>query len=112
MFSRGLIEADNFLNLSKEAQCLYLHLNLNADDEGILNNVSTVMRLCDCSEDAFDELVQTGYVLPVVGNIFAITHWNVNNTLSDKRKKKSIFVDVKRYLDLEDDIYKPKVRMI
>ena len=112
MISRGLIEADDFLNLSKEAQCLYLHLNLNADDEGILNNVSTVMRLCDCSEDAFNELIQTGYVLPVVGNIFAITHWNVNNTLSEKRKKKSIFVDVKRYLDLEDDIYKPKVRMI
>ena len=112
MISRGLIEADDFLNLTKEAQCLYLHLNLNADDEGILNNVGTVMRLCDCSEDAFDELIQTGYVLPVVGNIFAITHWNVNNSLSEKRKKKSIFVDVKRYLDLEDDIYKPKVRML
>lgn len=112
MFSRGLIEADDFLNLTKEAQCLYLHLNLNADDEGILNNVSTVMRLCGCGDEAFDELAWAGYIIPVVGNIFAIKHWNINNSLSDKRKKKSTIVEVKRYLDLEDGIYKPKVRMI
>jgi len=112
MFSRGLIEADDFLNLTKEAQCLYIHLNLNADDEGILNNVATVLRISDCGDEAFDELIQTGYILPVVGNVFAIKHWNINNSLSDKRKKKSTIVEVKRYLDLEDGIYKPKVRMI
>jgi len=111
MLSRGLIEAEDFLNLSKEAQCLYIHLNLNADDEGVLNNIGPLLRMVDCKDEAFDELIQTGYILPVIGNIFAITHWNINNTLSEKRKKKSIYVDVHRYLDLEDDVYKPKVKV-
>ena len=39
MFSEDIVESDAFLSLSKEAQLLYFHLNMRADDEGFVNNI-------------------------------------------------------------------------
>ena len=39
MFSISLMESDEFYELSALTQALYFHLNLNADDDGIVDKV-------------------------------------------------------------------------
>ena len=34
MFTKKITDDDHFLNLSSPAQALYLHLSMNADDDG------------------------------------------------------------------------------
>lgn len=111
MFSRRITETDDFLNLSKGAQCLYLHLCMEADDDGVLDSITGTMRKCEATEAEFDELIQTGYILPAVGKVFVITHWNVNNSIPKARYHKSRTIDVKQFFDEEDGVYKPRVRI-
>ena len=111
MLNKKVIETDDFMGLSAEAQCLYMHLNLNADDEGILNNVRTVIAMTGCSMDALDELVRTGYVIQILPTIYVITHFGQHNSIPKDRFHKSIICDWKRYLDKEDGIYRIKGRI-
>ena len=112
MFSKKILETDDFLSQSKSAQCLYIHLCMNADDEGFMNNIRTVMALCDCTQEDFDELIRNGYVLIVIGNIYVIRHWHILNSVPKDRYHSTIIVDWKRYLDLQDGVYNPKGKML
>ena len=107
MFSAKVIESDEYLDLSKGAQCLYLHLCMAADDDGMLNSVKKVMRACEATEEEHKELIETGYLVPVVGNIEAIAHWHINNKVPKDRYTQST-VSWKQFLDLEEGVYRPK----
>lgn len=111
MFSRVIIESDDFQNQSKDARLLYFNLCLNADDEGLLNNTGTVMRMCGCSAENLAELISNGYVLPVIAKVYAITHWYIHNTIPKDRFHKTIIVEWQRYLTLEDKVYQLKTRI-
>ena len=113
MLSQRLIESDDFLSLSKEAQCLYMHLNLNADDDGILDNVGKVMGFTGCSPLALQELTCTGYIIPLLPNIYAIRDWHINNSIPKDRYKPSIVLETKRFLELsENKTYKLKGKIL
>ena len=47
MFSKGICTASKFLKMPTDAQNLYFHLNLNADDDGVVEafNVMREIRL-------------------------------------------------------------------
>ena len=108
MLNRTIVESDDFLELSPEAQCLYLHINLNADDEGIVNNMRQVTGMVPNGEDALKELLYTGYVLPVLPKVYAVAHWHQHNTIAKDRYHKSRVCDPKQFLDLVDGVYKTK----
>ena len=38
MFARTIVESDAFLDMPLSAQSLYVHLVMNADDWGVVNN--------------------------------------------------------------------------
>ena len=42
MFSRELVESDDFLDLPLSAQALYLHICMEADDDGFVNNANRI----------------------------------------------------------------------
>ena len=62
MFASDLIESDQFILLSHEAQLLYFHLSLKADDEGFLRSHQAVLKMLDISSDALEELICTNLV--------------------------------------------------
>ena len=45
MFTNKIIESDAFLDMPLSAQALYVHLNMNADDDGFVNNPKMITRL-------------------------------------------------------------------
>ena len=42
MFSKKIIDSDDFLDLSLSAQALYFHLSMRADDDGFVNNFKRI----------------------------------------------------------------------
>lgn len=90
MFNKKIIESDAFLYLSHSAQILYFHLNLCADDDGFLNNVSGIMAQTKTGQKELDELIEAGFILHVSKFVYVITHWFLHNNLKSDRFKPTI----------------------
>lgn len=90
MLSRRITSSGRFIKLSLTAQALYMHLNSDADDDGIVE-VLPVMNKVKANENDFVSLVSCGFVqiLNTVDSIAFITHWNINNSNRDIRYHKN-----------------------
>lgn len=62
MVSTEFCSSDAFLDLSFEAQALYIQLNCAADGIGAIDGLKRIMRGCGASQSAFDELADAGLV--------------------------------------------------
>ncbi len=92
MFSSDVVSSDSFIDMSHNAQLLYFHLSINADNEGFVNNPKTIIRTI-------------GFIIPFDSGVMVITHWRINNILDDKRMKKSTFINERKSLIIENNIY-------
>ena len=90
MFAQAIIATDTFFRLPITARELYIYLALFADDEGILCNPATVMRMCGASSADLDALIATGYVILFCSGMIAITHWLVHNNIKRQLRRKSV----------------------
>ena len=92
MFSKDVCGTSRFLSMKSSAQALYLHLVLDADDEGAVD-VEITRRTMRCRKDAVDELIKNGYIVrlndpqPVVW----ICHWDRMNHITPSRLHKSFY---------------------
>ena len=90
MFASVVAEDDMFMGMSAQAQALYFHLGMNADDFGLLRP-KRVLNMLRMKEGVLRELEKGGYVITLDDGVVAITHWNVNNNKRPDKKKKSFF---------------------
>lgn len=105
MFSPDVVESDLFLDMSHSAQLLYFHLSMNADNEGFVNNPKTIIRIIGVDKEYLNELINSNFVIPFDSGVMVITHWKQNNNLDERRMKKTIFVNEKKSLIVENNIY-------
>lgn len=85
MLSIPIIETDSFYGLSTPAQALYLHLNLNADDDGVVDKVRLVVKMMNINRKYYKELIDGGYILDLSDGIAVITHWLLHNQIKKDR---------------------------
>lgn len=85
MFSEKIIESDEFYALSSGAQVLYFHLNLVADDDGLVGSVMRTMRSIKATKRHLSELAESGYVILFDSGVVAITHWLAHNKIRKDR---------------------------
>ena len=90
MFSKEIIDNDSFLDLSTEAKLTYFLFGMFADDDGILRNAKSIMRLHGLNVSALDELVAENYVIKIEKAV-VIRHWKINNLLRKDRYNPSSF---------------------
>lgn len=86
MFDRGVVGADAFTEMSSDAQSLYFHLGVQADDEGFVSPRG-VMRMISAPEDSLKVLIAKKFVIPFKSGVVVITDWNENNYLDQRRIK-------------------------
>lgn len=77
----AVVCSDGFLGLPKGSQALYLQMSLNADSNGILSGVRSLIRQADATPEDFEALADAGYLLEVGGE-WVISHWWVSNVKS------------------------------
>ena len=104
MFSREVTESDAFLELSMQAQCLYLHLLVSGvDDEGMIGAAKRITRAVGANSAQLNELVEHGFLIPFPSGVYAAVHFHVHNTLKSDRTHPTIFQDERKQLELSEN---------
>ena len=70
------------MDMPAEAQALYFHLCMAADDDGFCDNPRSIMRACGASNDSMKLLIGKKFVLTFEKNdgfIVVVKHWRLNN---------------------------------
>ena len=70
------------MDMPAEAQALYFHLNMAADDDGFCDNPRSIMRACGASNDTMKLLIAKKFVLTFEKNdgfVVVVKHWRLNN---------------------------------
>ena len=81
MFANAVIEDTAFLTLTHDAQLIYFHLGMRADEDGFVSPFMTC-RILELGEAQLQELENAGFIIRFDGeSVVLISHWNVNNTI-------------------------------
>lgn len=103
MLSISIIETDKFYNLTAGAQALYLHLNLNADDDGVVDRVKLITNQMRTKKSSYNELVLGGYIIELEEGLIVITHWHQHNQIRKERYVKGEYLDRLSSLSLQEN---------
>ena len=102
MLSQEIINDDRFIDMPLSTQALYMHLNVNADDEGFLNTAKRIQRIIGASEDDMKLLIAKGYVIPFESGVIVITHWKQHNYIQSDRFHATTFAEERARLKIND----------
>lgn len=110
MFSNRVANSANFLQMPAEAQLLFFHMVLRADDDGIVESYP-IMRLLGTAPDAFRVLVAKGFIKQInEDQVVLISEWLEHNTIRADRKVDSLYLPklLEIYPDHEYVVAKPR----
>ena len=85
MISAELMRSDAFLELPPESQLLYVHLLVEADDDGFIRGKKYVLAMLGLTEDAFTALSRAGFLIVFATGSAAIAHWPLMNKVPKDR---------------------------
>lgn len=91
MFSNNVIEDDDFMMLSKDAQLLYFHMGMATDDDGFTKKYRTTMRSLGIGNEVLKELIQQGFIYVFKSNVALIRAFKINNDLKNDRYHETIY---------------------
>ncbi len=83
MISRDVIETSAFYRMPHSAQALYIHCLINADDEGIIDNIDTIIMQLKSSVDDLNLLLGKGYLIYIdeIRALYVITDFHLMNAI-------------------------------
>lgn len=103
MFAKTILESDAFTSMSSEAQILYVHLCMHADDDGFMNNARGVCKSLGFTKTKLDELFKKRFLLDMGDGITVIKHWKINNYIQKDRYKPTIYQEQFERLKVKND---------
>lgn len=103
MFTKKITESDAFLDMPLSAQCLYFHLNMEADDDGFVNSPKKIQRLIGAKEDDLKLLIMKSFLLVFENGVVVIKHWRMHNTIRQDRYHPTNYKEEYQKLGLKDN---------
>ena len=103
MFTKKITDSDPFTEMPLSAQALYFHLNMNADDDGFLNNPKKIQRSIGASEDDLKLLIAKRFILTFKKGVIVIKHWRMHNLLRKDRYNETQYIEEKETLLIQKD---------
>lgn len=103
MFAKTIIDSDAFLNMPASAQNLYFHLGMRADDDGVVNNPRSIMRLVGAHEDDMNILISRKFLIVLQDAVIVIKHWKINNYIRNDRYIPSKYTELLGSLSLDEN---------
>lgn len=110
MFSNRIANSARFLQMPAEAQLLYFHMVLRADDDGIVE-AYPILKLLGTPSDNMKVLLAKGMIRQLnEDQVVVITEWKEHNQIRADRKVNSIYLAllVEKYPELPITIPKPR----
>ena len=102
MFNKAITNNDNFLEMPSSSQNLYVHLSMNADDDGFIDNWKSIMRMTRNNDDDMKILIAKQYVIPFESGVIAIKHWKLNNYVQKDRYTPTIYQQEIQQLHMDE----------
>jgi hypothetical protein len=93
MFSKTITNSSAFLMMPLSSQALYMHLGMNADDDGYCEFFG-IQRMCGANQDDLKLLHAKGFVQVFDEKVLIIRDWTENNYIQKDRYQKSRYLDV------------------
>jgi hypothetical protein len=110
MFSNRIANSARFLQMPTEAQLLYFHFILRADDDGIVESYP-ILKLLGIPTDNYKLLIAKGYIKELnEDQVIVITDWLEHNTIRADRKTNSIYLNLMQKKFPELPYIEPKPR--
>ncbi len=106
MISSDVVSTDAFLGMSLRARELYVHLNLEADDDGFIPSAVKVTRMVGATKTHLCELVDKGYLIAFEGGLHLVTHWLLNNQIRKARYVPTIYQKQKALVTTQGMVYR------
>ncbi len=85
MIAIDIVESDRFCVLKSSAQLLYFHLNMNADDDGVVDKWKSILRCLRIKREHLDSLIDAGYVIELDSGALLISDWLIHNKIRRDR---------------------------
>ena len=101
MFSKIIIDSDEFLEMPVSARLLYFDLGMRADDDGFVSP-KRIMRITNSTEDDLKVLLAKKYVLNFENKVLVIRDWKVNNFIRPDRYTPTIYQEYLKRLQITD----------
>lgn len=103
MLSKKIIGTDAFMEMPLSTQALYMHLVMNADDDGFVSNPKTIMRSVGCNVDDKRVLETKRFILNFESGVIVIKHWLVHNLIRSDRYNETTYLEEKSMLAKKDN---------
>lgn len=101
MFSKKITESDAFLDMPASSQALYFHLNMNADDDGFVNNPKKIQRMVGASDDDMKLLMAKRFIIVFETGVIVIKHWKMHNYIQSDRYRPTDYLEEKSMLEVK-----------
>ncbi|MDU1316911.1 hypothetical protein [Anaerococcus hydrogenalis] len=106
MFSNSIIDSDDFMTLSNDAQLLYFYLGMATDDDGFTKKYRTTMRALGINGNALEELEKHGFIyIFEEKNLVLIRDFKINNDLKNDRYHETIYQEEFKRIEEKDKRY-------
>ena len=102
MINASVVSNDLFVDMPLSAQCLYFHLNVNADDDGFVDSPKRIQRSIGACDDDLKLLIAKGFIIAFQSGVIVITHWKMHNTIKKDRYARTIYTKELKQLSVED----------
>ena len=104
-FTKDVLGSGAFVALAPRAQLLYIQLNMDADDDGVVANVRPAMANAGAGAKDLEALIASRFVLKA-GRVYVIKHWHLHNTIRRDRYRPSTWqTDLNTLFIREDGVY-------
>lgn len=103
MFSPDIIESPEFLAMPASTQLLYIHLCMNADDDGFVHPLQVMRMMGVTGDDNLKILIAKRFILPFETGVVVIKHWLIHNMIRIDRYKPTRYQDEKKTLFIKDN---------
>lgn len=103
MFTQKIVESDAFTEMPASAQALYFHLNMAADDDGMVNSPKKIARAINATEKDLDLLVEKRFLIRFSSGVVAVKHWLMHNSIKKDRYKPTEYQEERSQLYVKEN---------
>lgn len=103
MFTLKICDSDAFLDMSLNAQNLYFHLNMRADDDGFIDCPNKITRMVGAKAEDLEELINKRFLIAFESGIVVIKHWRMHNTIAKDRYHGTQYLEEKAQLLVKEN---------
>lgn len=104
MISADIVTSDAFITMRLEAQALYVQCIINADDDGLIDNMKSVLRSLGLRNPSLQELLKNNFLYDLKDGIYCVKHWWINNNnINPDRKKNTKYPEKLKLLKIKEN---------